>query len=274
MTLTVHTDLIQGSDEWLDVRRGMITASAVGQLIAIRRLTAIDHPCPACNTNPQEACRSKVKAGAVIKTLHPERSEYARVVAETVIEPADDDKARNLTLLLAAERITGWSDPTYISDDMWRGIDDEPKARDKYSEHYAPVTEAGIMIEDRWGFPIGYSPDGLVGDDGLIEVKSRRSKAQLATILADEVPTENMAQLQCGLLVSGRSWIDYVSYCGGMPMYVKRVHPQRKWFDAIIGAVRAFEENTADMITRYSTSVAGLPMTEREPEHTRTELKL
>jgi hypothetical protein len=81
------------------------------------------------------------------------------------------------------------------------------------------------MVRDDWGFSLGYSPDGLVGDDGLIEVKCRRQKKHLQTILADEVPPENMAQLQCGLLVSGREWIDYVSYCGGMPMYVKRVYP-------------------------------------------------
>jgi hypothetical protein len=274
MTLTVHGDLIQRSEEWLEVRRGMVTASAVGQLISIRKLTAIDHPCIACGAEPIEACRSKTKAGAAIKTLHPERSAFAREIAATVLEPADDDKARNLTLLLAAERITGWSDPTFVSDDMWRGIDDEPKARDKYSEHYAPVTEAGFMVEDRWGFQIGYSPDGLVGDDGLIEVKSRRSKAQLATILADEVPIDNMAQLQCGLLVSGRAWVDYVSYCGGMPLYRKRVLAQQKWFNAIIDAVTAFETTVADMIRRYNETVAGLPMTEHEPEHTNAELKL
>ncbi len=274
MTLTVHHDLIQGSDEWLGVRRGMITASSVGQLVTVRKLTALDHPCPACIAERYEACRSKVKAGSVIKNPHPERTDYAREVAETVIEPAETDQSRSLTLLLAAERITGWTDPTFISDDMWRGIDDEPKARDKYSEHYAPVTEAGFMVEDRWGFPIGYSPDGLVGDDGLIEVKSRRSKTQLATILADDVPAENMAQLQCGLLVSGRKWIDYVSYCGGMPLYLKRIEPDPKWFTAIEQAAAAFEATVADMISRYSKSVDGLPMTEREPEHTRTELKL
>src|SRR5690606_13451562 len=155
---------------------------------------------------------------------------------------------RTLTMLLAAERITGWTDPTFIGDDMWRGIDDEPKAREKYSECYAEAAEAGFMVEDKWGVQIGYSPDGLVGDDALIEIKPRRSKTQLATILDDEVPTENMAQLQCGLLVSGRKWIDYVSYCGGMPLYVKRVMPDPKWHDAIVSAVDMFERTVAEII--------------------------
>ena len=225
MTLTVHPELIQGSDEWLDQRRGIITASAVGQLLSTRQLGAIEFDCPACSTSAGDPCVSvaKGKTGAVLKSMHPDRAEYARRQNKTVIEPATGDTARGLTLLLASERITGWTEPTYISDDMLRGMDDEPRARAKYAERYAPVDETGFMVEDRWGFQIGYSPDGLVGDDGLIEVKSRRPKVQLATVLADEVPAENMAQLQCGLLVSGRKWIDYVSYCGGMPLWVKRV---------------------------------------------------
>jgi predicted phage-related endonuclease len=122
------------------------------------------------------------------------------------------------------------------------------------------------MVRDDWGFPIGYSPDGLVGEGGLIEVKSRRQKKQLQTILADEVPPENMAQLQCGLLVSGRDWIDYVSYCGGMPLYVKRVHPDPKWQDAIVAAVTQFENAATAMAFDYHCAVEGLPMTERVTE--------
>jgi hypothetical protein len=146
---------------------------------------------------------------------------------------------------------------------MERGTLDEPYARDKYAEHHAPVTELGFMVRDDWGFRIGYSPDGLVGDDGLIEIKSRRQKKHLATILADEVPLENMAQCQTGLLVSGRDWIDYVSYCGGMPLYVKRLLPDPKWQAAILEAVASFEDNAALMIANYQDSVAGLPPTER-----------
>lgn len=219
MTLTVHKELAQGSQEWFDQRRGIVTASVVG-----------------------------------------------RLVTPKTIKPADNPESRGLAMLLAAERITGWTDPTFTSDDMWRGIEDEPKARAKYAEHYAPVTEAGFMVEDRWGFQIGYSPDGLVGADGLIEIKSRRSKTQLATILADQVPTENMAQLQCGLLVSGREWIDYVSYCGGMPLYVHRVHPIEAWREAILNAVGAFEDAVADMVRTYNSSIKGLHMTERPTE--------
>lgn len=220
MTLITHPDLLQGTDDWHDQRRGMVTASAVGKLITPKTVTVASNP-----------------------------------------------ESRSLTVLLASERITGWTEPTFLSDDMMRGIADEPIARDKYAEHYAPVKECGFMVEDRWGFQVGYSPDGLVGDDGLIEIKSRRPKVQLATILAGEVPIENMAQLQCGLLVTGREWIDYVSWCGGMPMWVKRVLPQQKWFDTITEAAATFEENVAEMISAYGQYVTGLQPTERTVEN-------
>jgi hypothetical protein len=191
-------------------------------------------------------------------------SVVGRLITPSTIRPANNPESRGLVAQLAAERITGWTDPTYMSDDMLRGIEDEPRAVDLYSEHYGiPVTTTGFMVRDDWGFPIGYSPDGLVGDDGLIEVKSRRPKKHLQTILAGEVPAENIAQLQCGLLVSGRAWIDYVSYCGGMPMWRKRVEPDRKWQLAIHDAVEQFELAVEQMVTKYQAAVERLPMTER-----------
>lgn len=263
---TIHADIEQGTDEWLNLRRGLVTASSVGQLLSVGTVGAGEFTCPTCGATPTYPCLSVGKAGGTIKTFHPARSATARDAAITTIAPARTPEAKTFTMLLAAERITGWSDPVYISDDMWRGIDDEPKARAKYAEHYAPVTECGFMTEDCFGFTIGYSPDGLVGDDGLIEIKSRRAKAHLSTILADKVPAANMAQLQCGLLVSGRDWIDYVSYCGGMPLWVKRVTPQQEWFDAIVGAAQAFEDAAADIISTYGERTAGLPTTERTLE--------
>lgn len=216
MSLHLFGDLIQGTDEWLEARRGIVTASTVGQLITPK-----------------------------------------------TIRPAANAESRALTSRLVAERITGWCESVYVSHDMLRGSLDEPVARDLYAQHYAPVAEIGFAVRDDWGFKIGYSPDGLVGDDGLIEIKSRRPKEHLATILADEVPDENMAQIQCGLLVSGRQWCDYVSYCGGMPMWTKRVELDPRWHDAIVAAVEAFEAAAIEMAATYHERTAGLPATER-----------
>jgi hypothetical protein len=221
VTLIEIPDLVQGSQEWLDARCGMVTASVVGKL-----------------------------------------------VTPSTIKPASNDDSRGLTALLVAERITGHVDPVYVNDDMARGHLEEPRARDLYSEKYAPAREAGFLIRDDWGFRIGYSPDGLVGDDGLIEVKAPRAKTHLRTILANEVPSYNMAQLQAGLLVSGREWIDFLSFCGGMPMFRKRVLPDPRWFDAIVTAVEQFEKNAALMVAAYEAAIVDLHPTERffEPE--------
>jgi hypothetical protein len=216
VTLIEFPDLIQGSEEWLAARRGLVTASVVKQL-----------------------------------------------VTATTVKPANNDYSRALTALLVAERITGYTDPVYVSDDMLRGHEDEPRARDLYSEHYAPARESGFMVREEDGWRLGYSPDGLVGDDGLIEVKAPRAKKHLQTILSGQVPPEHMPQIQAGLLVSGRQWLDFISYSGGMPMWCKRVEPDQRWFDAIETAVIQFEERAAEMVAAYQTATAGLPQTER-----------
>ncbi|MGP5599565.1 lambda exonuclease family protein [Glutamicibacter arilaitensis] len=215
-SLVIYDQLEQGTDEWLQARCGIVTASVVGKFILTKSL-----------------------------------------------EVASNDTARGLANTLIAERITGHVEPIPTSRAMERGTLDEPYARAVYSEHYAPVTEVGFMVNDGGGFKVGYSPDGLVGDDGLVEFKSRTQRIQLQTILADMVPAENMAQLQTGLLVTGRKWIDYVSYCGGMPLYVKRVYPDQEWFRVILEAVSAFEVTATNTISRYLDAVADRPATER-----------
>jgi hypothetical protein len=190
-------------------------------------------------------------------------SVVGQLITPKTIKPAANDTARGLAATLAAERITGFTEPFHETADMERGSLDEPYAREVYAEHYAPVAELGFMVRDDWGFKIGYSPDGLIGSDGLIEIKSRKQRIQLQTILDDAVPLANMAQIQCGLLVSGRKWLDYVSYSGGMPLYVKRVLPDPKWFHAIFLAVEALEDSAAEMIARYEIATAESPATER-----------
>ena len=182
------------------------------------------------------------------------------------LKVADNDTSRGVVLTLAAERITGDVEYVHPTFDMQRGTDDEPFARDIYAANFEPVTEIGFMKRDTDRFTLGYSPDGLVGTDGLIEIKSRKPKVHLATILAGKPPAENMAQLMTGLYVSGRDWIDYVSYCPGLPLWVKRIHPDQTWFDVIERAAGNFEADTAATVNHYNTVTAGMPTTERRLE--------
>lgn len=263
MTLTTYPAIEQGTDEWFAARCGIVTASVVGQLITKGSPDPVTLACARCGAEAGSPCISTArKVPTPIKTIHDERAAAASLLP-AVYRVAAGDMARTLAMTLTAERITGHVEPINESSDMIRGSLDEPYARDKYAEHHAPVQQVGFIVRDDYGFPIGYSPDGLVGDDGLIEIKSRKQKIQLKTILEDTVPQENMAQIQCGLLVTGRDWCDYISYSGGMPLYVKRVHPDPQWHAAIIDAVAAFEDTSAQMIGTYNTVTAGLPTTER-----------
>lgn len=215
MTLHTYDDIDQGSEEWLQARCGILTASVMGQLITTK-----------------------------------------------TVKPASNETARALTRSLVAEKITGRVEDTFTSSDMQRGIMAEPYARDIYSEHYAEVEEVGLMVREDYGTRVGFSPDGLVASDGLIEIKSPRAKAHLNTLLTDAVPTEYLAQLQTGLWVSGRQWIDYISYHGGLPLYVKRVYPYEAWQLAISAAAISFQEQADALLRDYEAASQHLPPTE------------
>lgn len=186
------------------------------------------------------------------------------------LKVADNETSRALTATLAIERINGWSEETRLTDDMWRGVEHEPIARDLYSEHHAPASEFGFMRREEDGWTLGLSPDGVVDDIGLIEIKCPRAKAHFHTILTDRVPSQYTAQCQAALLVSGRAWLDYVSFHSGMPLKVIRVYPDPDWFDAIEAACRRFEESVDNLISEYTDAVEGLPMTERVLEEEMT----
>jgi hypothetical protein len=267
MTLTIHPEYEQRSEEWHAARRGLVTASTVKDLLTTRRLSAVDYLCPACQTPAGEPCIGA--RGGPIKTMHTDRTAKAKSTSSPlIIEPARNDSSRGLTKRLVAERITGEShDNTFMTDDMWRGVEHEPYARDRYAEVYSvTVEQVGFMVRDVDGIRWGYSPDGLVNNDGLIEVKCPRAKTHIDTIISDTVPIEHMPQLQCALLTSGRQWIDFVSFVAGMPLYTKRVFPDVRWTRPIFDAIRQFEANAIERQRLYVEAAEGLPSTERIPE--------
>lgn len=170
---------------------------------------------------------------------------------------ATNEKASAHLYELLAQRITGHVEPRYISDDMLRGQIDEIDARALYTRHYAPVEEVGFITNDEWGFTLGYSPDGLVGDDGLIEIKSRRAKFQAETIISGVMPDDYTIQVQTGMLVTGRRWCDFVSYTGGLPMVTIRVAANEDVQSAIIEAARSFEATASEKMAAYRARLDG-----------------
>ena len=204
----------QGSDDWLALRRGMITASTISRLIT--------------GTG----------------------------------KPANNDTSRTQLLQLLAELITGESEPSFYNDDMARGHMLEPLARDIYAEHRAPVEECGFVTADFDGTVIGYSPDGLVGDDGLIEIKSPRQKNHLRSLLNDEVPAEYVPQVQTGLAVTGRRWCDYISYAPGLPLFIHRCERDEVVIAQLTTAAQAAEVELQRLTELYAAQAAIFPSTE------------
>lgn len=183
-----------------------------------------------------------------------------KLIITSSLKAANNDKEKAHLYELLAQRITKYVEPSYISDSMLRGQDDEIEALDVYSKTYAEVERVGFITNDKWGFTIGYSPDALVGDDGLVECKSRNQKLQIKT-LVDYVANETidpdfMIQVQTGLMVSERKWIDLVSYCGGLPMATVRVFPDDKVQGAILDAAKAFEGRLDGAQSRYNMLMA------------------
>ena len=186
-----------------------------------------------------------------------------KLILTPTLKLANNDKTRAHVWELAAQRISGFVEPSYIGDDMLRGWEDEIAARDLYSKTFGPVVETGFVTNDEWGFTLGYSPDGLVGDDGLIECKSRRQKFQIQTIVENyrdgTAPDDFALQCQTGLLVTGRKWIDLVSYSGGLPMIPIRIEANPEIQAAIIDAATAFEAKVAEAIEDYAAALKTNP---------------
>lgn len=224
MTITIHNDLVQGSDEWLRARCGLITASEVKLLLT------------------------------------------------PTLKRADNDKSRAHLWELAAQRISNHVEPVYVTDDMLRGHEEEFYARQLYAEKIAPVEEVGFVTNDGFGFTLGCSPDGIVGSDGLIEIKSRRQKYQVQTIVEHwrdgTPPSDYILQVQTAMLVTDRAWCDLISYSGGLPMIPMRIERDPKIGAAIIEACAAAETKIAEIIEDFFAAVEArkLHPTERRIE--------
>lgn len=154
-------NLEQGSQEWLEFRLGMATASNFDNLIT--------------STGKESTSLEK----------------YA--------------------LKLASEKLLINPEPSYKNEAMQRGNELEPLARERYQQFtLSSVDQVGMIVSDCGNY--GYSPDGLVGEDGLIEIKCPMAPNHIKNLLSKQVPSEYYAQCQGGLFLSNKKWIDFISY--------------------------------------------------------------
>jgi putative phage-type endonuclease len=133
----------------------------------------------------------------------------------------------NYMAQLVVERLTQTKAESYTNAAMQWGIDQEPFARAAYE------AAQGVMVEEVGFVPhpsiewAGASPDGLVGDDGLVEIKCPNTATMIETLLSQKVPGKYFIQMQFQLACTNRKWCDYVSFDPRMPakaqMFVRRV---------------------------------------------------
>ena len=141
---------------------------------------------------------------------------------------------------LIGERITGeLADPFTGNRHTERGHELEGAARTLYEDREeVKTTQVGIILNHG----IGYSPDSLVLEEGLTEIKTKLPKLQVEVILGGEVPKEHVAQCQGGLWVSEREWIDFVCYWPGMPLFIKRAYRDEVMIRKLSERVKTFYE--------------------------------
>ena len=168
----------------------------------------------------------------------------ASALASLLVKPKGKDAPHGLgagavayAYEVAGEILTGAPAPSFSNSHTERGHELEPQIRADYELlRGVEVEQVGLIRRGRFG----YSPDGLVGDDGLIEIKSRLPKILIPTLLGGPLSKDEDSQIQGGLWASGRAWCDYIAYYPGMPMCVRRVYRDDAMISQIEDAVGRF----------------------------------
>jgi len=185
----------QGTDAWLQLRLGKVTASRVADIIA------------------------KTKTG-----VSASRGNY-------LIE-------------LALQRVTGNIEPMYTNDAMAWGTATEPQARVDYEVKTGNFVDQIAFVEHPTIEWFGCSPDGLVGNDGLIEIKCPNSATHWATIKDKKPPNKYVIQMQTQMACTNRQWCDFVSFDPRMPersqLFICRVERDQTMIDEIEAEVMKF----------------------------------
>jgi len=146
-------------------------------------------------------------------------SRVADVVART--KSGYGASRANYMAQLIAERLTGVPAETYTNAAMQHGTDTEPEARSAYEFYQGVTVEQVAFVPHPTIVDAGCSPDGLVGDDGQVEIKCPNTATHLETLLGQAVPGKYDTQVQFQMACTGRKWCDWVSYDPRMPEHMR-----------------------------------------------------
>lgn len=234
---------IQGTPSWLQARAGAITASTFSDAIStVGGLTEQQQKFVDAIRNGMDDDAARECAGYKTKVKRTESVERA-IMGLPVGEPSD--VAKKLAGDIAIERIA--KKPYGIPAKSWvleRGHIMEERARIAYEARLGLIAqESGICkTDDDW---FGYSTDGLVDDDGLIEIKAPIDSMKIAQMFRTGDVSEYMHQMQGGMWITGRQWCDFIMYVPdlesvGNDLYVKRIYRDDNFIDDMVEKLMTF----------------------------------
>jgi putative phage-type endonuclease len=177
--------------------------------------------------------------------------------ASDILAGKDTQARKGYITQLVTERLTGQSQDFYTNSDMQRGIDVEPVARAAYQASHELVDEVGFIKHPTilW---FGASPDGLVGSDGLVEIKCPRSTTHLEYIQAKKPPAKYIPQMLAQLSCTGRKWVDFVSFDNRFPehlqLFVVRFQPSAEELEQFESKVKAFLSEVNNLMEQLCPS--------------------
>jgi putative phage-type endonuclease len=165
----------------------------------------------------------------------------------------------NYAAQLVAERLTGCVAPSFTNAAMIHGTETEPEARRSY-EFFVDRDVQQVGFIPHPSIPMcGASPDGLVGNDGLLELKCPQTATHIDTLLTGTIPDKYLKQMQFQMACTGCEWCDFASYDNRLPermrLFVKRVERNAEAIAEIEAAIVEFlgeiERTVAQLIEQY-----------------------
>jgi putative phage-type endonuclease len=183
-------------------------------------------------------------------------SRVADVVART--KSGYGASRANYAAQIIAERLTGAPiESSFTTPAMQHGVDTEPEARNAYQFYHGVTVEQVAFVEHPTIGDVGCSPDGLVGDDGLVEIKCPNTATHLETLLGQDVPGKYQTQIQFQMACTGRQWCDFISYDPRMPehmrLFVRRVYREDARIAELETEVIAFLKEIKSRIEQLET---------------------
>jgi putative phage-type endonuclease len=169
-------------------------------------------------------------------------SRVADVIAKT--KTGYSTSRENYMAQLVCERMTGTVAESFSNAAMVHGTETEPLARAAYEAHADVLVDEVAMIQHPTIEQAGASPDGLVGDDGQLEIKCPNTATHIDTLLSQTVPGEYVTQMQWQMACTGRQWCDFVSFdprmTDGLQLFVKRVPRDNAYIQMLEEEVKKF----------------------------------